>query len=453
MKRVTQLLTLMLFSLSATGLFAQIDSSKYGANEAEQLRCMEALSVYKSFKKQKNYEDAYPAWQTTCEVCPPDVSVNLYSHGALFIKSEMKATKDKERLKVLVDSLMTNYDTWREVYPTTQKKPLNGCEVLSRKATDYYKIYKKRHTEANGMFKEILDCMGDKTPAGAIDGYYRSLFEVYKGSPEEERDQYLTALLTDYLMLQDYADASIKRETNEKIVAQYEKVRGNLDEVFVLIAECDQMVPVLENKITENPDDIETKKKVLRLMNKKDCTESDLFLTIAQEVYQVEPEATAAYAIGIALAKKSKYSDALKYLEEAADLCTDCPDKETYLLKAGQVASVLKQTSKARSYANKVLKVNPNSGEAYILHGDAIAGMSGACDDGALGARSVYWLATDYYARAKSKDSAVADRANKKIGQMKQQYPTKEDIFSFGVKEGSSFSVPVIGESTTVRIR
>lgn len=453
MKQIAQLLTLVLFITTGVTSFAQIDSSKYGENEEQQLKCMEALSVYKSFKKQKNYADAYPAWQTTCEVCPNDVSRNLYSHGALFIKSEMKSTKDKERLKVLVDSLMVNYDTWMEVFPETEKKPLNGCEVLSRKATDMYKIYKKRHTEANAMYKEVLDCMKDQTPANAIDGYYRSLFEVYKAAPDEEKDGHLSALLTDYLMLQDYCDASIKRETNEKIVEQYTKVRGNLDEVFVLIAQCDQMTPVLQAKVEANPEDMELKKKVLRLMNKKDCTEGDFFLQVAQEVYKEKPEATSAFSIGMALAKKSEYSESLQYLEEAAEMCTDCPDRETYLLKAGQVASVLKRASTARKYANKVIEMNPSSGEAYILHGDAIAGMTKACDDGALGARSVYWLATDYYNRAKSKDSSVADRVNKKISQMRQQYPTKEDIFGFSLKEGASFTVPCIGESTTIRVR
>ena len=100
-----------------------------------------------------------------------------------------------------------------------------------------------------------------------------------------------------------------------------------------------------------------------------------------------------------------------------------------------------------------MLAINPNNGQAYLLHGDAIAAMSGACDDGALGARSVYWLAVDYYNRAKNVDSSVDSVANKKIAQMKQQYPSKEDIFTFTKKEGESFTVPCIGETTTIRAR
>ncbi|WP_306641837.1 tetratricopeptide repeat protein [Sanyastnella coralliicola] len=451
MKRIAGLLTLMMMT-AFTAVQAQ-DDSKYGETEEQQIRCKEALSVYKSFKKQKNYEDAYPAWQEACEVCPPKVSQNLYGHGSTFIKNELKNEKeDKERKKVLVDSLFANYDKWRELYPETKKKPLNGCEVLSRKAGDFYKLYKNKHQEAYAMFKEVLDCMGEQTPASAIDGYYRSLFEVSKMASEEQQDQYLSDILTDYLMLQDYIDASLKREENEKILEQYRKVKGNVDEIFVLVAQCDQMVPVLKAKIEAEPDNFELKKKVLRLMNKKDCTDNDIFLPIAKEVYAQEPSAPAAYAIGIGSVKGGDMREGLKYLEEAVEQCGDCSDKENYLLKAGQVASSLKQGSKARSYANKVLQINPNSGAAYLLHGDAIAGMASQCDDGAIGSRMVYSLAYDYYARAKSKDSSVADAANKKMAQMKKQFPSKEDIFTVGKKEGQSFTT-CLGESTTIRIR
>ncbi|MDG1262399.1 MAG: hypothetical protein P8O05_11610, partial [Flavobacteriales bacterium] len=99
-------------------------------------------------------------------------------------------------------------------------------------------------------------------------------------------------------------------------------------------------------------------------------------------------------------------------------------------------------------YASKVLKINPKSGEAYLLHGDAISGMS-VSDE--FGGRSVYWLATDYYNRAKNVDSSLADRANKKIGNAKKQYPTVEDVFTAGLKKGASYTV--FGESTTIRTR
>jgi tetratricopeptide (TPR) repeat protein len=188
-------------------------------------------------------------------------------------------------------------------------------------------------------------------------------------------------------------------------------------------------------------------------MNAKDCTDNAIYLPTAEYVHSQEPSAPSAYAIGQGYAKKNELSKSLKYFEEAVELCPDCPERENYLLKAGQVASALKMTSKARSYANKVLDINPGSGDAYLLIGDVIAASSASCDDGKLGARSVYWLASDYYQKAKRVDPSVSDKADKKIASAASQYPSREDLFAFGKKEGESFNVSCFGEDTIIRER
>ena len=84
-------------------------------------------------------------------------------------------------------------------------------------------------------------------------------------------------------------------------------------------------------------------------------------------------------------AKQSKFSDSFKYMEEAVMNCDSCSEQLTYLLKAGQIASALKRPSTAKRYARQVLAINNANAEAYMLIGDAIAGSSSACDDGAIG--------------------------------------------------------------------
>jgi hypothetical protein len=103
--------------------------------------------------------------------------------------------------------------------------------------------------------------------------------------------------------------------------------------------------------------------------------------------------------------------------------------------------------------------LDSDNADAYMLIGDAIAGSSSACDDGALGARSVYWVASDYYARASRLDAEVADLAGRKMANMAKQFPTVDDIFTYGKTAGGSFTVgtkpgcPCSGETTTIRVR
>ena len=65
MKLPSILLSAGLMLLAPLASQAQNDS-KYGETEEQQLLCKEALSVYKSYKKQKNYDEAYIQWRKAC---------------------------------------------------------------------------------------------------------------------------------------------------------------------------------------------------------------------------------------------------------------------------------------------------------------------------------------------------------------------------------------------------
>jgi len=67
-------------------------------------------------------------------------------------------------------------------------------------------------------------------------------------------------------------------------------------------------------------------------------------------------------------------------------------------------------------------------------------------------AKAIYWLAVDYYNKAKSVDPSISDKANGKIASYKKYFPTKEDCFFIGVKDGDTVEVGCwIGESTKAR--
>ena len=454
----------LLFILPA---FAQgQNDSKYGDTPEQQTLCKEALSVYKSYKKQKNYREAYQQWEKACAVCPQTVSESLYADGATFIKAEIKAAKkegDDARQAVLVDSLMWAYDMRMELYPATKKKPNNRCHTLGRKASDQYKYFKDQPEVAHQMFKESLDCLESKSSASTLSGYYATSFYTMKAVNKVDKvkgTEMKTQMLTDYLRLMEYANAAIAAAGDkERTIKGYESAKENVEKIFTTIAKCDEMVPVLQASVDANPEDLDLKRKVLSLLVNRECTENDLFLPVATAVYNVEPSAEAAYAIGMGYAKQSNFSESFKYMEEAVMNCDSCADQLTYLLKTGQIASALKRPSTAKRYARQVLAIDAGNADAYMLIGDAIAGSSKACDDGAIGKRAVYWVAHDYYSRAKRMDSELASKAEKKMSNMAKQFPTIDDVFALGLSAGSSFTVkesgscPCSGETTTIRVR
>ena len=434
------------------------DDSKYGDTPEQQAACKENLSLYETYYKQKNYVDAYPFWQQACSVCPPKVSQNMYIKGINLLKRRMKAAikaKDNATALALRDSVFTFYDLRIEHFPTTSKKPNNGCEVLARKAMDWTSLNKRAAMEARPMFEEAIACLEDKADAAVLNGYYGLLVEALNGAEgAEAKETAIGDLLNEYLRLSDFIESGRQREiaaADSAGAEKYATTQKNLDEIFVQVANCEDMVPVLTKKLDAAPEDIDIKKKTLRLLNEKNCTDNDIFLPVAEAVYAVDKNADAAYSIGIQLSKKGDYSAALPYFEESVELCGDCPKLARNLMKAGQVAKNAGQVSKCMRYARRAAKADPGNGEPYLLIGDAIASMVGSCSDSPLQGREVYWLATDYYQRAKSVDGEVAGKANTKIAQIRRQYPSVDDLFTYGIDEGKEITVKCLGETTKAR--
>lgn len=433
-------MAVMLMAFSAN---AQTDSTKYGNTEEEQQKCKECLSLYREYRDQNMQKDALPFWRCAFRTCPQSAKT-LYIDGAKFYGNILDgiyedSTKSDMR-NAYLDTLMMIYDTRIEYFGEEGK-------VLTYKANDLFNYDNTRAQEANEMLKRSMELEGMNSDAIAASKYYQTLYEMYKEGKATKSD-----LLVEYMPVLEILDFNIARLDSADGI-RYEKAKNNLDAFFVKIAECDDIYSILGERLAETPNDIELNKKALAVMNKRDCTDSDLYLQVAERVYQDKPTPDAAYSIGIQKLKAKDYTQALKYFEEAAELCGDCIDLNKYYLRAGQTANILGQTSKVRSIANKMIQNNPKSGDAYLLIGDAIAGSAKSCDDGKLGSYGAYWLATDYFAKAKAVDRSVTDKANQKINSFSKQFPLKTDLFFHNLENGNTYRVECFGENTTVRSR
>lgn len=451
------ILLLAIVALSSVVTFAQ-DKSKYGATEEEQTLCLEAIQIYRGFRDQDLLDLAYPAWQTAMEACPCTAAQTLYTDGAKFLKLQIKANKDdKDKANALVDSLFIVYEERIECYPSTKKYSdgKNACNVQAYMLSDKLKL--RRITEDEGLepMGEAVKCLGNLAKATFISQYYVMLYNKFEKANKEENkemaDELRTRLIIEYLDLSAACKYNIENQKKEKVQESYRLAQGNLDEIFIVVATCEEMVPVLEKMVVAEPNNMELKEKALNLMNIKDCTDTDFFLKTAEDVCAVNKTPECLFSIGIAYLKKGEKRTSLEYLEEAAEMGKDSENAERYMLRAGQVAVSLGQASKAMSYANKMIAKNSSSGDAYILKGDAAASMSNACDDGRLGRYCAYWMAVDYYAKAKSVDSSVASSASKKMSQARKGFPTKAILFDYGEQEGNSFNCGCFGTSTTIR--
>jgi len=464
-KTMKRLIPLVL-AISAPALtWAQTTASDSLAREEQKMLCNEARSLYDSYEDQGDYHEAYIQWGKACEICPEEYIESVYSAGIRLLEEEHDAAdkaKDEARMTACSDSIFMLYDR-RLALHAEDEDPEERLELLGRKAVAYYKLKSDDPVTANEWFIESISGLKEKSSAAVLTyGYLTSFYSLKKLDSEAAKAK-REAMLTEYLLYSGYANAQLaeaQAEGKEKTVRVIEKTLGNLEKVFVAIAKCEDMVPVLTTKVEEAPDDLQLKKDVLTLLNKKECIDNELFLPVATAVHAEEPSVTSAYVIASEFKRNDQFKESFEYIQQALELCGDCPEREQYLFDAGEAALVMNQYNTAKQYAREMLSLNPNSAEAYILIGNAIMNGAGACDDGALGTRLAYLVAADYYSRAKGMASEeLAEAAGKRLASAAKQFPTREDVFNVGKNVGDAIQVPSIGgcpcagESTTIRIR
>ncbi len=117
MRLVTIILAALMLPLASFG------QDRYGETDEQQLLCKEAISVYRSYKKQKNYDEAYIQWKKACDVCPLTATENILRDGVTFLNDQLKKTEDEARRASIADSIFLLYDQRMELFPATKKYP------------------------------------------------------------------------------------------------------------------------------------------------------------------------------------------------------------------------------------------------------------------------------------------------------------------------------------------
>lgn len=439
MKKIFSVLSISLFAAST--LFAQ--EEKYGATPEEQQKCKENLSLYREYRDQKMYDEAFDGWKTACEICPKSAKT-LYTDGVDFYEYKIEKETDEAKKAELIEKLLAVYDARIEHFGEKYK-------VLGKKGISMLKYNRDEPMKAYAVLKESADNRKAKSEPGVLSAYYQALFiAVVKGMAEKEQ------LISDYMVLTQYLDEGMKN-TKEKYKPYYQRAKDAMDESFVKVAECPDVEGIAKKQFEANPTGVETLKKLSGLLQKRDCVDGEIYEKVATKLNQLDPSATASYGLGVYMLKKGRYSEALTFLEKAVDLADNDDDKKKYLLAASGAAIAAGKNSAGASLARKVLSIDPNNGDAYLSIGQAIA--ASRCGDNEFNKKTVYWLAVDYFVKAKSVDASVAEKANKLIGSYSSRFPDKKMMFQYGQIDaaGSPKNEPVqigcwVNESTKPRL-
>ncbi|MCK9305753.1 MAG: transposase, partial [Bacteroidales bacterium] len=203
-----------------------------------------------------------------------------------------------------------------------------------------------------------------------------------------------------------------------------------------------------------NPNDKELVSRIVRLLSDAECFKEDLFLKTVETLHNLDPSYKSAEYLYKLYSSRGEDENAIKMLREAIDSeeSTDAEDADYLITLASFYFQNMKNLIKASEAAKEAMSKNPAvAGKAYMILGSIWTQVTCGGDD--IQQRSKWWVAVDYFTRAKNADASLAEEAQKHIDTYYQYFPLKEDAFIFGLKEGDSYTVSCNGLSAVTRVR
>lgn len=431
---------MIVMALSSTSVFAQ---GKYGADSAN---CIKYLSFYKDYFKQKSYNEALPNWREAFKRCPPTANQTMLVDGTTLMRKLISQnSKNPVYREKLVDSLMMIHDIRIANYPKYAVTARNnkGLDLANYVQNDPERLYKE--------YGEIIAGNKTKTKPTILLFYFDSAVELYKnGSLDEEEIIGVYEGCMELLSKMDPKDAADKEMVDDMTV--------KIEELFASnnIADCDKLIELYTPKFEADPQNIELAEKIVRFMSAAEgCTDNALFISAATSIHKSNPTHASAYTLYKLNASTGKSAEAVKYLQEAIDReDSDAAQDAEYYYELAVYNFKCGNNLAAEQAAKKVIPLATTSeikGKTYMLIGTIWGGVR--CDGNDIAKRAPYWVAVDYFERAKAADPELAAEANKRINEYKKYYPLTADAFMFGVNDGETYQVSCGGfkANTTVR--
>lgn len=414
---------------------------------------MSQYSLFDQFYKQNNYESALPHWKQLFTTYPKS-SINVYIRGVNMYQKLIENSTTSEEKDKYIDELMKIYDKRIKYF---------GEEgyVLGRKAVSLLEYKLGNNTElGDAELKETMQKGYDWLQQSVANRGAESEVPVLLLFMQTTRSLFLMeelpqeTVVNNYNTINGHLEQIAANQSDNERKENALKVLPIVEEIFGSsgAADCDALVNIFTPQFESNKNDAEFVKNILRKLRNAKCDESALFAQATEQLYQLEPSAEAAYNMARRAFRNDDLDKAKEYYQQAMDQESDKERLSRYYYEyAAILFSKDHNFPEARKFARQALEINPEYCEALILIGDIYTQASRSFGENNVEKASVFWVAVDYYERARSFSDCAVD-ASKKANDHRKYFPSKEDAFFLGLQEGQSYKVGGwINETTKVR--
>ena len=416
---------------------------------------MNELSLFTEFYKQGDYASAMPHWRILANKYPQSTS-NIYIQGAKMLESLADNAKTDEEIDKYLNEAMKYAD---------QRIKYFGGEgfVLGRKGVVYlkYKLDERRKNPIEGeelkkvmqtgynWLNKSVDMQKDESELPVILLLMQTTRSLFKLNALQKE-----TVVMNYEKCTKNLNSIIATSKDPERVKNAKEVQAYIETLFSTsgAADCKALVNIFTPQFEEKNNDAEFIKSMLRRLRQTKCDESELAEKATLRLYELEPSAEAAFNMAHEYLKKNDVENAKKFYQQAISQETDPKLLASYYYERGVLLFIKENNyQEAREMARKAIALDPELCDAYVLIGDIYVHSSRSFNGTNLEKSALFWVAVDYYNKARKYDDCAADAASK-ASDYKKYFPNKEDAFMEGLQDGQTYKVEGwVNETTTVR--
>lgn len=428
------------FKTSAAGvlllLVNLVPGTAVAQDPGQQLKQRNYSLYYEEFKN-KNYASAIGPLRWILENAPtfPHNSDTNFERAVETYAGLGLAESDSELQRIMLDSAIVMLDTAVTVVSGA------GGEIDEFEWT----LKKGQFIFAN---LEYLPDLEDEVAAE-----YREAWEM---DPDRLDPYYLEYILAHIIQNGGDKEAAVafldeieeKRGDEEAIIALQSKWRG------AIFTSPEERYTYLQSELEKDPSNVEILSELITIATDLDYR-SDVY-DYGSRLLEIAPSADTYRMLGTMKLSDGETEGALADFAKALELAEDDEDRRDIYYNLATAEQELGRLSRARTNYRQALDVDPSFGRALIAIGDLYVTAVSNCGTFEREDRAVYWLATDYFNRAKSVDPSLQAVADQRIKQYRTYYPDAEALFFMKWTPGDRYQINSgcyswINETTTVR--
>lgn len=349
------------------------------SSNAQKFDCASKITEYQELFKAKKIAESFDIWSDVRKNCPKENEV-VYTDGIQILQYKIDNAASIEQKEKLVHDFLKLYDQYNKNYPlSTPDFEVNKAMTLVANKID------AKDEIFNLLDSGFAKASKNVTDANAIYTYFSMYSEKFSNGDKKIS---ANSVLEKYTLVSSLLNQLQSSKPENK---EYKTAQRAIDNLIKDVATCENLDAFYTKNYADNQENVDWITSALISLSGK-CNTKPIFLTMAERLYSVKATAQSANFMALGNLKQRKFTEAIKFYNESAELQTNQLEKAKtyYTLATGLLASDL---PKSKESLNKALTADPKMGKAYLFLAQLYANSANDCGKTDFEKKAVYYLA------------------------------------------------------------